>query len=35
MTWQLGFIVAGIIGTVDGRFGFVALVVIGLIGLLA
>jgi hypothetical protein len=35
MTWQLGFIVAGIIGLVDGRLGFAALVVIGLVGLLA
>lgn len=35
MSWQLGFIIAGLIGIVDGRLGFVALAVMGLIGLLS
>jgi hypothetical protein len=35
MTWQLGFIIAGIFGMVDGRIGFAVLAVYGLIALLA
>jgi hypothetical protein len=35
MTWQLGFIVAGIIGLIDGRLGFAALAVVGLVALFA
>jgi hypothetical protein len=35
MTWQLSLLVSGIVGIVDGRLGFAALAVCGLIGLFA
>jgi hypothetical protein len=35
MSWQLAAVISGLVGLVDGRFGFVALAICGLIGLLA
>lgn len=35
LNWQIGFVVAGVLGFVDGRLGFAALLLIGLLGLIA
>jgi hypothetical protein len=34
LSWQVGFLIAGIVGFIDSRFGFVCLFLVGLLALL-
>jgi hypothetical protein len=35
MSWELSLVVSGVVGIIDGRLGFAALLICGLLGLLA